>query len=175
MLCAVCALLAVRAPRLTGSALWLAGSSALLALTLYLLDAPYAAVIELSVGAGLVAVLFVLAVTSHAERLTRRPVIPYWLAIGLALLCAGLVGWYLLPNVWLATAAPPEPATFGQVFWQDRALDVVGQMTLLFVAALGVVVLLRPPVRAAETRIEPPVEAQVEEPDTVREPAQVSA
>src|SRR5579859_905109 len=52
LLCVLCALVAVRARRLIAAALWLAGTSAGLALTLYLLDAPYAAVIELSVGAG---------------------------------------------------------------------------------------------------------------------------
>ena len=39
VLCVLCALVAVRAPRLIAAALWLAGTSACLALTLYLLDA----------------------------------------------------------------------------------------------------------------------------------------
>jgi uncharacterized MnhB-related membrane protein len=164
--------MAVRAPRLLGSALWLAGSSAFLALTLYLLDAPYAAAIELSVGAGLVAVLFVLAVTStHSEGVTRRTLIPRWLAVGLPVLCAGLVGWFLLPNLWLPTT--PYPTSFGQVFWHDRALDVLGQLTLLFVAALGVVVLMRRPAHAGEMRSEPRPKARAEEPTAVHEKERV--
>jgi NADH:ubiquinone oxidoreductase subunit 6 (subunit J) len=157
------------------SALWLAGSSALLALTLYLLDAPYAAAIELSVGAGLVAVLFVLAVTTtHDESGTMHAPIPRWLSVALPVLCTGLVGWYLLPTVGLPTA--PDPASFVQMFWQDRALDVFGQLTLLFVAALGAVVLMRRPAQAAETHREPPPpEARREELEAVREEAQVHA
>ncbi|MHB1482597.1 MAG: hydrogenase subunit MbhD domain-containing protein, partial [Bellilinea sp.] len=58
----VCAILAVRASRLLVSALWLAATSALVALEMYLLGAPEIAVIELSVGAGLVTILFVFAI-----------------------------------------------------------------------------------------------------------------
>ncbi len=63
----VCALQAVRSRRLLMSALWLAGASALVALMMYLLGAPEVAVIELSVGAGLVTVLFVFAINIAGE------------------------------------------------------------------------------------------------------------
>ena len=63
----VCALQAVRAKRLLHSALWLAGASALVALEMYLMGAPEVAVIELSVGAGLVTVLFVFAINIAGE------------------------------------------------------------------------------------------------------------
>jgi len=146
----LCALVAVRARRLIVAALWLAGTSACLALTLYLLDAPYAAVIELSVGAGLVAVLFVLAVTTVGDSgAFARPQIPGWLAGTLALLCIGILGWLLQPNLELSPAGNSERLSFAQTFWDQRALDVIGQLVLLFVAALGVRVLLgqaaRPP------------------------------
>ena len=63
----VCALMAVREERLLISALWLAGTSALAALVMYRLGAPEVAVIELSVGAGLVTVLFVFAINIAGE------------------------------------------------------------------------------------------------------------
>ena len=53
--------------RLLISALWLAGTSALAALMMYRLGAPEVAVIELSVGAGLVTVLFVFAINIAGE------------------------------------------------------------------------------------------------------------
>ena len=52
-----CAFMAFRAKQLIVSALWLAGCSAILSILMYLLGAFVVAVIELSVGAGLVTVL----------------------------------------------------------------------------------------------------------------------
>jgi uncharacterized MnhB-related membrane protein len=84
-----CAIQAVRASRLLISALWLAGASALTALLMYLLGAPEVAVIELSVGAGLVTVLFVFAINiAGEERLDIMPVMPRPLA-WLLVVCTG--------------------------------------------------------------------------------------
>src|SRR5512133_3353522 len=89
----VCAVQAVRAPRLLHSALWLAGASALVALEMYLLGAPEVAVIELSVGAGLVTVLFVFAINiAGEEAMTALPVVPRplaWILVGVFLLSFG--------------------------------------------------------------------------------------
>jgi uncharacterized MnhB-related membrane protein len=63
----LCALLAIHARRLLVSALWLAGCSALLALSIGLLGAPEVGVVELSVGAGLVTVIFVFAISIAGE------------------------------------------------------------------------------------------------------------
>jgi NADH:ubiquinone oxidoreductase subunit 6 (subunit J) len=65
----VFAIQAIRAKRLLHSALWLAGVSAFLAFIFYLLGAHQVAVIELSVGAGLVTVLFVFAISLAGEDL----------------------------------------------------------------------------------------------------------
>ena len=59
----LCAAQAIRARRLLLAAMWLAGASAATALLLYVLGAAEIAAIELSVGAGLVTVLFVFAIT----------------------------------------------------------------------------------------------------------------
>jgi NADH:ubiquinone oxidoreductase subunit 6 (subunit J) len=138
----VCALAAVRAGRVVAAGLWLASTSALLALTLYLLDAPYVAVIELSVGAGLVSVLFVLAITTTGDE-TRHAshALPGWIVVGLPALAIGLLGWLLLPGVQPGFFSQAQ-ASFGEVLWQQRGLDLFGQVVLLFVAALGVLALL---------------------------------
>jgi NADH:ubiquinone oxidoreductase subunit 6 (subunit J) len=164
-----CAAAAIRAPRLLGAALWLAASSALLAVALYALGAPYAGVIELSVGAGLVAVLFVFAIAVAGEEGMRaRPHVPRWLARGLVLAPTALL-WLLL---WQgsAPAAPAAPAaTFGQVFWGDRALDALVQLVLLFTTVLGVLNLVGPVGGDRTTSgIEEPTPERVPEREEVR-------
>ena len=59
----VFAILSIRSKRLITSALWLAGVSALLSVVFYLFGAHLVAVVELSVGAGLVTVLFAFAIS----------------------------------------------------------------------------------------------------------------
>src|SRR5437879_3665469 len=85
----LCGAAAMRASRLMASGLWLAGTSAFLAISLYRLGAPHVAVIELSVGAGLVAVLFVFTITTAGDHTKRAaPGVPRWLATGLTVLAA---------------------------------------------------------------------------------------
>lgn len=63
----ICALQAVRACRLLPAAIWLAGVSALTSLRLYSFGTREVAVVELSVGAGLVIILFVFAMSLAGE------------------------------------------------------------------------------------------------------------
>ena len=66
------ATVAVLAESLIKAAVALGIGSAALASLLFLLDAPYAAGFELSVGAGLISVLFIIAI-SLTESMGRRP------------------------------------------------------------------------------------------------------
>ena len=140
LLC-LCALQAVRAPRLLNSALWLAGASACLAMLLYRLGARQVAVIELSVGAGLVTVLFVFALAVAGEDGMGAPaVVPKplaWMLAGLvgALLALLLLGGQPVPPA--STAAVAESVT-----WGARALDLALLVLLIFAGALGVAGLL---------------------------------
>ena len=82
----VFAFAAIRAKTLLTSTLWLAGASALLAVVFYLLGAQQTAVIELSVGAGLVTVLLVFAINiAGDDPIDRRLVLPKLLPAGLVL------------------------------------------------------------------------------------------
>lgn len=134
----VCAIQAIRSFRLLVSALWLAGTSALVSLMLFLMGAPEVAVIELSVGAGLVTVLFVFAInlTGH-EKLGFTFVIPRPVSFVLIALAVILLGYFILPNV-----QPALPALAGLDFrttlWQSRTLDVFLQIVLIFAGVLGV-------------------------------------
>jgi NADH-quinone oxidoreductase subunit J len=67
-----CAVSAVLAKSLIRSAIALGTGSASLAMLLFMLNAPYAGGFELSVGAGLISVLFIIAI-SLTESLQSRP------------------------------------------------------------------------------------------------------
>ena len=138
----VFAVQAIRARGLIASALWLAGVSALTALVLYLYGAHQVAVIELSVGTGLVTVLFVLAINISGDTaLDTRMVVPLPLAIGVSVLFVLVLGWLVL-----AALPVPIPAlaagVFSDVFWQERGLDVLVQVVLIFSGVLGFLGLL---------------------------------
>jgi uncharacterized MnhB-related membrane protein len=74
----ITAVQAIRVKRLISSALWLAGTSALLSISFYLLGAPTVAAIELSVGAGLVTVLFVFAINIAEPAFVAAQAIGRW-------------------------------------------------------------------------------------------------
>ncbi len=137
----VCAYRAMRAKRILASTLYLACVSAMTAIMLYLLGAYQVAVIELSVGAGLVTVLLVYAISVVGDDATDlRTLIPRPLAISVALASALLVGWmaFSLPGQLAATPTPP----LVQTLWGQRVLDVWIQMVLIFAGVLGILGLL---------------------------------
>jgi NADH:ubiquinone oxidoreductase subunit 6 (subunit J) len=138
----VCAIQAIRAKRLIVSALWLAGTSALVALEMYLLGAPEIGVIELSVGAGLVTVLFVFAINlTGEEALDARDLIKRPLAWGLLFGMAAFLVYFLLPEI--DRAVPSFTSKdFYVVMWEDRQADLHLQILLIFCGVLGVLGLL---------------------------------
>jgi uncharacterized MnhB-related membrane protein len=140
----ICAIQAVRAPRLLLSALWLAGASALVALMLYILGAPEVAVIELSVGAGLVTVLFVFAINiAGEEALPIQSIVPKPLAWAMTLASILLLIWMNLDLVGInVNISQALDFQFNQVVWDNRVLDVLLQMVLIFSGVLGVLGLL---------------------------------
>jgi NADH:ubiquinone oxidoreductase subunit 6 (subunit J) len=124
------------------SALWLAGCSALTALLLYLLGAAEIAVLELSVGAGLVTVLFVFAINIAGEEMPlKENLLPRPLAWILVVGAVVLLGWMVLGPMSGQTLTGSEPG-FANVLWNDRALDVALQVLLIFAGVLGVLGLL---------------------------------
>ncbi len=149
----LCAVLAIRAARLLTAALWLAGVSVLTALTLYLIGAREVAVIELSVGAGLVTVLFVFAIAIAGDDAMRsRALIPKSLAWLLVMIAVLLLGFLILPAG--ESRASTAEATFAAIFWQGRALDVLVQIVLIFAGVLGLLGLLAEPTSQPVARLE---------------------
>ena len=138
----VCAILAIGSKRLLVSAIWLAVTSALVALMFYLLGAVQVAVIELSVGAGLVTVLFVFAINiSGEEAVDLKPTMPKPLAWGLVAIAIGLTIYLTIQRggLTLLLKAPDEAPA---ILWTDRYLDILLQIALIFSGVLGVLGLL---------------------------------
>jgi len=133
----ICALQAIRARRLLVSALWLAGCSALLALSLALLGAPEVGVVELSVGAGLVTIIFVFAINvAGEESIGLTSIVPRpaaWALMGVFLF---LLAWLTLPGL-VTPALPRDALPFLRALWDERSLDTVLQVALIFSGVLG--------------------------------------
>lgn len=142
-----CAYQVIHAQRLLMSSIWLAFTSALVSILLYALGAAEVAVIELSVGAGLVTVLFVFAFSIVGEHtLDENSLVPQALAWALVILVSFLLIWFTLPVI---TAASPVPQfQFAYTLWRQRGLDVVAQIVFIFSGVMGLLGLL------AESRLE---------------------
>ena len=99
------------------------------------------AVMELSVGAGLVTVLMVYALSVVGEdALDPASVIPKPLALGLVGAVTILLGWMVYPAIQMAITT--GDVDLASVLWQSRVMDVWIQIVLIFSGVLGVLGLL---------------------------------
>ncbi|MEA1977829.1 MAG: hydrogenase subunit MbhD domain-containing protein [Chloroflexota bacterium] len=135
------AIQSLRADSLLRSAIWLAGVSVLLSIVIYLLGAYQVAVIELSVGAGLVTVLFVFAISvAGDEGIGERSLVPKPLAWALVLFSGLLLIYFILPIK--APFSTISKTSLTAVFWEDRSLDLLVQVVLIYSGVLGLVGIL---------------------------------
>jgi len=141
----ILAILAIQTKRLIMSALWLASVSTLLSIIFYLYGAHQLAVFELSVGAGLVTILFVFAINiSGEESMRARSIIPKPFARGLVILAVLLLALFAMPLETSEVSLNPveiEPLLASSL-WQQRALDILVQLVLIFSGVLGMLGLL---------------------------------
>jgi len=136
-----CALRAVVSRRILASTIYLACLSALISTMLYLLGAFQVAVMELSVGAGLVTVLLVYAISVTGDATTDgEPLVPRDLAVILTLAAIGLLALMAVPLVGRAPVA--GAATLKRALWEQRVLDVWIQIVLIFSGVLGILGML---------------------------------
>jgi uncharacterized MnhB-related membrane protein len=147
----LCALQAIRTKRLIRAALWLACVSALVSLLMYQIGAHEVAVIELSVGAGLVTILFVFGISIAGEDAMDAPgIVPRVLVGGLVLVVVVALAWLLLP---VGEGTPTaEQVPLATMLWERRGLDVLIQIGMIFAGVLGVLGLLAEEVQAVQRK-----------------------
>ncbi len=146
-----CAYRATVSKRILSSTLYLACISALTSVVIFMLGATQVAVMELSVGAGLVTVLMVYALSVVGEdALDPASMIPKPLALGLVGAVTILLGWMVYPAIQVTIAT--GDVDLASVLWQSRVLDVWIQIVLIFSGVMGVLGLLseRTPVQTEE-------------------------
>lgn len=137
-----CAVMALRARKQLPSALWLSSASVMTGLLMYLLGAPEIGVIELSVGGGLVTILFVFAINiTGEEQVPVKKILPWPVSVGLIVASVGLLIWLSVPAFEFEL---PVFDSLGltEALWEDRLLDVMLHIVLIFSAVLGVLSLL---------------------------------
>lgn len=146
----VTAMGAIMARSLIKGAVGLALTSVILAILMFRLQAPLAAVFELSVCAGLITVIFISAISLtqplapadqpaqdhlRSKRYLWLPIILMAVAVALAFV------WH---PVWWPLPPPAAPGVdVKQVLWNQRPLDLFGQVVVLLAGIFGVVVLFK--------------------------------
>ena len=138
----ICAYQAVRNKRLLVSAMWLAGTSALVSIMMYLLGAYQVAVIELSVGAGLVTVLFVFAINiAGDDPIPNLSFIPKPLARIFSILAIVIIGWQIFPMLNFPIEINQDSG-FQQMVWENRKVDLYLQVVMIFPGVISMLRLL---------------------------------
>lgn len=136
-----CAYRAILAKRILSATIYLACMSAFISAVIYLLGAAQVAVIELSVGAGLVTILLVYAVSVVGDDAIDPPSVIF------KPLAFGIVGFVVIVLGTMVYPAVPAPFERGSMslavsLWQDRVLDIWIQIALIFSGVLGILGLL---------------------------------
>jgi len=149
---------AVLSPRLLRAVVGLALASVCVTIVLFRLDSPLAGVFELSVCAGLISAVFISTISLAAleteesvVQTSKERIRRYWFLPPLLLLVGVAVTQLALPDM-------PVQAITGEgvreVLWNQRHLDLLGQIAVLLAGAFGVVVLFK----GFETRVDKGIE-----------------
>jgi NADH:ubiquinone oxidoreductase subunit 6 (subunit J) len=134
-------------------AIALAVMSAVLTIILFLLNAPLAAVFELSVCAGLVTVVFISAISmtklrtkeevaQHRQERRRRFLALPVILIALAAIALAVIWPHA--NDLLANVGSVAGAKAGaDVFWKERQVDLLGQIVIILAGVFGVLIFFK--------------------------------
>lgn len=148
-----CAYRAIIAKRILTATIYLACISALVSATVYSLGAAQVAVMELSVGAGLITVLLVYALSVVGDDAwDPASVIPKPLAFGVVAGVAIVLGWMAYPAI--QTTVETGSVDLVTTLWQNRVLDVWIQIVLIFSGVMGVLGLLSEKVPGRKEEVE---------------------
>lgn len=149
----IAALWSIMHENLIKAAIALAVTSIILTILMFRFASPLAAVFELSVCAGLITVIFMSTISltkpltqteavAHAKERLKR----FWyLPVLLAAAAVGL-GLAAIPLNFTIPQAP-SPADVRSVLWNERQLDLLGQVVIILAGVFGVVVLFKEKVK----------------------------
>lgn len=132
----ILAMAAVMAKSMLASAIMLALASVLVALIMFTFAAPWAAVFELSVCAGLITVLFISVISLVGkdekfanENRVRFTVLPLFAAL------VAILGWIFVVPFFEAISKYPRMAdsakNLGEIIWNARNFDLIAQILVL--------------------------------------------
>lgn len=145
----VVALFTVMTRSLLRAGLGLAVTSAILTIIIYRLNAPLAAVFELSVCAGLIPVIFITVISltkpltpEEAAAEQKEKFSRFWpLPIVIAVLAVVL---YLLKIKFDVQVPPVEvEQSAAWVIWKTRQIDLIGQIAILLAGAFSILILFK--------------------------------
>jgi NADH:ubiquinone oxidoreductase subunit 6 (subunit J) len=137
--------LAILVKDLLKAAISLAVASLLLGIIFFRMNAPYAGVFEISVVAGLITVLFMLtiALTKGGDAVESKAASFAFPAFFVVFIVIDAIIMKKLIQKVPALPGPEEAGTFGQVLWNARTLDLVGQIAVIFAGVFAVLALFR--------------------------------
>ena len=134
------------------SAVSLGLASLFLAIVMFLMGMPWAALFELSVCAGLVTAIFISTISmTSRERQSKANLADYrsrFAALPFVLILAGIT----LIVVVFTTGFDIDPvtaevsiaaATFKEAFWETRQVDILGQIFIILAGAFAVIILFK--------------------------------
>lgn len=142
-------ILAVFLTDLLRAAIALAVGSAILSIIFFNYRAPYAAVFELSVCAGLVMVLLVATIgltrrsPPENEEQGKSPILllPILVLVAVAVIDI-VIFWFLSARIPLVHNTVTAP-TFAETLWRVRWLDILGQLAIIIVGVFAILALFR--------------------------------
>ena len=149
----ISAMICVMIENLLKASILMALVSGILAVLMFLLKAPLAAVFELSVCAGLITVIFISAVSMtrirskeeveqlEKDRRRRFYPLPFLLVFSFLILL-----FFFLPHL---NALIPNASVFSSevteqdVFWHERQADLIGQIVIVLAGVFGVLIFFK--------------------------------
>ena len=143
-------LFALTMKSLLKSAISLACASVILTIILFIVLAPWAAVFELSVCAGLITVVFIatISMTDMADKIANRKSAKlnrkkcYPLYVLLAIVFC-ITAYFLYQNAGAFVQTPEIAYDFKELLWNTRQTDITGQIILILAAVFGIVVFFK--------------------------------
>jgi NADH-quinone oxidoreductase subunit J len=144
------ALFTVMIRNLLKAVISLAAASASLTIIMFMLNAPLAAVFELSVCAGLITVIFISVIsltkplTPEEEILEVRKRINRYIYLPVIVIIVALLFLFIKPGLnFSINSSPTNDINVQDVIWNKRPLDILGQIIIILAGVLGVVILFK--------------------------------